>query len=121
MRPTSATPRAHSASRSIDLGVAGGSDAADGDAPRLAAREQLVRIDFVRPAEEVRLGIVFGAAVDRRIRGHRIARQHTARNLFRAALGLFGRGTLHVAARHSATVPDALSVRNLHKRYGAVR
>jgi len=68
----------------------------------------------------VRLGIVLRAAVDGGVRGNRIARQHAARDLFRPALGLFGRRAFHVTARHSATVPDALIVRNLHKRYGSV-
>src|SRR5436305_943399 len=38
-------------------------DAADGDAPDLAGGEELVRVDLVPPAEEVRLGVVVGAAV----------------------------------------------------------
>jgi ABC-2 type transport system ATP-binding protein len=68
----------------------------------------------------VRLGIAIRAAVHGGIRRHRIAFEHAACNLFRAALGLFGRGAFHVTARHSATVPDALTVRNLQKRYGSV-
>ena len=68
----------------------------------------------------MRLGIVVRAAVHGGIGGHRIALEHAARDLLGAALGLFGCGAFQIPARHSATVPDALSVRNLYKRYGSV-
>ena len=44
-----------------------GRDTPDGHAPRLARGEELVRVDVGAPAEEMRLGIVLGAAVHRGI------------------------------------------------------
>src|SRR5206468_2233190 len=101
--------------------AAGGGDASDRDAPRLAAREQLVRIDLVRPAEEVRLRVVVGAPVDGRVGGRRVLGQDPPLDLLGPTLRLLRGGALHVTARHSATVPDALAVRNLQKRYGSVQ
>src|SRR3954453_16937372 len=101
--------------------VGGGSDAAHADSPRLAAREQLVRVDLVCPAEEVQLGIVLRAAVDGRVLRRRILRQDPALDLLGSAPRLFRGGAFHVATRHSGTVPDALAVRNLQKRYGSVQ
>src|SRR3954447_11597615 len=121
MRRMSGPRRARSAKREDRPLLAGGRDAAHADPPRLAAREELVGIDLVRPAEEVRLRVVVRAPVHRRIGRERIVGEHAARDLLGAALGLLGSGSLHVAARHSATVPDALAVRNLEKRYGSVR
>ena len=75
----------------------------------------------------MRLGIVNSAAVHRRVyvrRGRLVLR---ARRLFGPALGLFGGGAFHVAARHGGSVvpyprhvPPALAVHALEKRYGAV-
>ena len=75
-------------------------DAPHGHAPRLPGREELVRVDVDAPADEVRLRIVGGAAVDGGVllRGRLLA--HAAGVLFRAALGLFGRRAFHVTARH---------------------
>ena len=54
-------------------------DAADGDAPRGAGREQLVGVDLAAPAEEVRLGIVRRGAEDRGLQlGRRAARSSRA-------------------------------------------
>src|SRR5207253_10048671 len=73
---------------------------ADGDAPRGAALEQLVGVDLVGPAEEVRLGVVLRGAVDGRpFRGR--LRLGAARELFGAPLRLLGGRTFHVAARHA--------------------
>src|SRR5436305_2019871 len=121
MHPTSGLPPARSARMEDRPLLAGGRDAAHADPPRLAAREELVRVDLVRPADEVGLRVVVGAPVHRRVGRKRIVRQDPALDLFRPALGLLGSGTLHVTARHSATVPDALAVRNLEKRYGSVQ
>jgi ABC-2 type transport system ATP-binding protein len=68
----------------------------------------------------MRLGIVVGAAEDGGIELRRRRLALSARNLVRAALRLLRRGAFHVSARHSGTVPEALSVRNLEKRYGSV-
>src|SRR4051812_6917262 len=120
MRTTFAPRRAYSV-RPANALAAGGGDASNGDAPRFAAREQLVRIDLVRPAEEVRLGIVVRAPVDGRVGRGRVLGQDPALDLLGPALRLLRGGALHVSARHSATVPDALAVRNLRKRYGSVQ
>src|SRR3954453_7226996 len=121
MRRTSGPPPARSARREGRPLLAGGRDAPDADAPRLAAREELVRIHLVRPAEEVRLRVVVRAPVHGRVGRERIVGEDSARDFLGAALGLLGSGSLHVAARHSATVPDALAVRNLERSYGSIR
>src|SRR4051812_14114005 len=121
MRRMSGPRPARSARREGRPLLAGGRDAPDADAPRLAAREELVRIHLVRPPEEVRLRVVVRTPVHGRVGRKRIVGEDAACDFLGAALGLLGSGSLHVAARHSATVPDALAVRNLEKRYGSVR
>jgi ABC-2 type transport system ATP-binding protein len=69
----------------------------------------------------VRLRVVVRTPVHGRVGRKRIVGEDAACDFLGAALGLLGSGSLHVAARHSATVPDALAVRNLEKRYGSVR
>src|SRR5581483_4581005 len=96
-------------------------DAPDGHAPRLARGEELVRVDVGEPAEEVRRRIVLGAAEHRGIDLRRRLLALPARDLVGAALPLLRSGTFHVSTRHSGTVPEALSVRNLQKRYGSVQ
>src|SRR5690348_4249950 len=79
-------------------------DAADRDAPGLARLEQLVGVDLVQPADEVRLGIVGRAAVDRRVRGGRLVVDDAPLQLLGAALGFFRCGPFHVAAWHGRRV-----------------
>jgi ABC-2 type transport system ATP-binding protein len=69
----------------------------------------------------MRLGIVVRAPEHGRIEARRRALAHSARDLVGAALRFLGGGPFHVAARHSGTVPAALAVRNLQKRYGSVQ
>ena len=100
---------------------------ADGDAPGRAALEEVVRVDLVRPAEEVRLRVVRGRAVDRRTvlrRRHGVDRLASLDRI-EPRLRLLGDGPFLVTARHGAectlaSVPAALAVRGLVKRYGAV-
>src|SRR6185437_424812 len=79
-------------------------DASHGDAPRLARREELVRVDVDAPADEVGLRVVARGAVDggELLRGRLLA--DPARMFLRPAFGLFGGGAFHVAAWHDARV-----------------
>jgi ABC-2 type transport system ATP-binding protein len=95
-------------------------DAPHGDAPGLAGCEQHVGVDVRAPAEEVRLGIVRSAAVDGGVEPRFLDPPRPGCDLVGAALRLLRSGTLHVSARHSGSVPDALTVRNLQKRFGSV-
>ncbi len=69
----------------------------------------------------MRFGIVLGRSEDGRVelRGRTVAL--SARDLVGAALRFLRSRAFHVSARHSETVPEALAVRNLHKRYGSVQ
>src|SRR5690349_13615781 len=78
--------------------------AADGAAPGPSRLEQLVGIDLGQPAEEVRLGIGGGAAVDRGVGGRRLVVHDAALELLCATLCLFRCGTFHVAAWHGRRV-----------------
>ena len=75
----------------------------------------------------MRLGIVFRAAVHRRVQLRQRRLVLPARRLLRAPFGLLGGGTFHVTARHAGSVvpyprrvPPALAVHALEKRYGPV-
>src|SRR5581483_2125274 len=66
--------------------------------------DELVGIDVGEPADEVRLGIVGGAAEDGRVRRRRLVVDDAALELLRPALRLLGGGAFHVAARHPGRV-----------------
>ncbi len=75
----------------------------------------------------MRLGVVGRTAVDGRLQRSGGLVRDPARRLLGPPLGLFGRGTFHVAARHATRVvpyarrvPPALAVHALEKRYGPV-
>src|SRR5512132_292218 len=80
-----------------------GAAAHDLQAPGAAALEQLVRVDLVPPAEEMRFGIIVRRAENREaLLGFSGGR--TALQLLQPALGLFGGRPLHVSPRHASTL-----------------
>ena len=102
--------------------------AQNGDAPGAPGLEELVRIDLVRPAEEVLLRLFVGRAVDRspaRCMRGRGSRRSPRASASRRRLGFFGDRAFLVTAWHDpectlGVVPAALAVSGLVKRYGAV-
>src|SRR5438105_8828972 len=78
--------------------ASGGAD--DRQAPGLFAREELVRVDLLAPAEKMARGIGLGRAVDRELVGRALVRP-VALELVAEALGLLGGWTLCVALAHT--------------------
>src|SRR5205085_4172545 len=81
-----------------------GRDAANRDAPGLARLEQLIGVDLVQPADEVRLGIICGAAENRGVRGRGLLMHDAALELLRPAFGFLRCRPFHVAAGHGRRV-----------------
>src|SRR5439155_981310 len=117
------------ADRPISAGPTGlgRSHAADREAPGAAALEELVYVHLVRPAEEVRLGVVIRGAVDGRTLFRRplCVQRLAALERVEARLRLLRDGAFLVTSRHEVectldAVPAALAVRGLAKRYGPI-
>src|SRR3954451_1515293 len=101
-RPASRRSRRSRSTSSSPRSASG--DAPDGHAPRLAAREELVGIDLAEETEEVRLGVVRGAAVDGGLEFGRWLVLDPARDLLGAPFRLLSDGSFHIAARHVSKV-----------------
>src|SRR5439155_14189986 len=96
-----ATPRGFAARRLGAAGALGVVPSDDGEAPRAARVEELVRVDLAEPADEVPLRVVVGRAVDRRPRGGTLGLRLPCLQLCEP---LLERRPLCVSARHRSSL-----------------
>jgi len=98
----------------------GGATPHDLQAPGASALEQLVRVDLVPPAKEMRFGIIVRRAENREaLLGFIDGRP--AFELFEPPLGLFGGRPLHIPPWHASTLHPFRFAQTAHNRLVAFR